>query len=80
MDYTSTLETLESFWMAFSRCYEHRVGAWTILYPLVEVSSPWNCSCKSTRRLVHSESIIKHSIYMDYTSSCIDALKVYLNA
>ena len=33
MDYTITLETLESFWMAFSRCFEHRVGAWAILYP-----------------------------------------------
>ena len=40
MDYTSTLETLESFWMALSRCSEHRVGAWAILYPLVNVSCP----------------------------------------
>ena len=62
MDYTITLETLESFWMAFSRCFEHRVGAWAILYPLVKVSSPWNCSEKSRRRLVYSESIITHSI------------------
>ena len=44
MDYTSTLETLESFWMALSRCSVHRVGAWAILYPLVMVSSPGNCS------------------------------------
>ena len=40
MDYTSTLETLESFWMALFRCSVHRVGAWAILYPLVTVSSP----------------------------------------
>ena len=44
MDYTSTLETLESFWIALSRCSVHRVGARVILYPLVMVSSPGNCS------------------------------------
>ena len=44
MDYTSTLETLESFWTALSRCSEHRVGVWAIVYPLVTVSSPGNCS------------------------------------
>ena len=35
MDYTSTLETLEDFWMRLSWCFEHQVGAWAILYPLV---------------------------------------------
>ena len=47
LDYTSTLETLESFWIALSRCFEHQVGAWAILYPLVKVSSPWNYSWKN---------------------------------
>ena len=44
MDYTSTLETLESFWMALSRCSVHQVGAWAILYPFVMVSSTGSCS------------------------------------
>ena len=37
MDYTSTRETLGSFWMALSRCSVHRVEAWAILYLLVKV-------------------------------------------
>ena len=37
MDYTSTLEVLENFWMALSRCSKHPVGAWAILYHLVKV-------------------------------------------
>ena len=40
MDYMSTLETLESFWMALSSCSEHQIGASTFLYPLFEVSKP----------------------------------------
>ena len=44
MDYTSTLETLKSFWIALSRCSVHQVRAWGILYDLVTVSSPGNCS------------------------------------
>ena len=40
MDYTSTLETLESFSMALSRDSEHQVRAWVILYLFVKVSSP----------------------------------------
>ena len=44
MDYTSTLQTLEDFWMTLSWCSEHHFRAWAILYPLIKVSSPWNCS------------------------------------
>ena len=44
MNYTSTLETLEDFWMTLSRWSEDRVGAWAIFYILVKVSSPGNCS------------------------------------
>ena len=54
MEYTSTLEILEGFSNALSRCSEHRVGAWVILYPLVKVrgslellivsSTPWQGS------------------------------------
>ena len=62
MDYTSTLETLEGLWMTLSWCFAHRVKAWAILYPFVKVSSPGNCSWWSTMRLVHSQSIIKHTI------------------
>ena len=43
MEYTSTLETLEDFWMSLSWCSEHQVGAWAILYPLVKVYSTENC-------------------------------------
>ena len=39
MDYTSTLETLESFWIAISRFSAHQIRAFVILYPLVKVSS-----------------------------------------
>ena len=62
MDYMSTLENLEDFWMISYLCSEHQVGAWAILYPMVKVCNPWNCSLYSTRSLVHSESIIKNSI------------------
>ena len=37
MDYTSTLEGLEGFWNALTRCSKNRVGSWAILYPLVKV-------------------------------------------
>ena len=37
MHYTSALETLESFWLALSRCSEHRVGAWAIFSPLLRL-------------------------------------------
>ena len=37
MEYTSTLETIEDFWMSLSRCSEHQVGAWAILYTLVRL-------------------------------------------
>ena len=40
MDYTSTLENIEDFWMTLSRFSEHHVGVWAILYSLVKVSSP----------------------------------------
>ena len=33
MDYTSTVETLEDFWMTLSWCFEHQVKAWAILTP-----------------------------------------------
>ena len=33
MVYTSTLETLEDFWMSLSWCSKHQVGGWAILYP-----------------------------------------------
>ena len=69
MEYKSTLETFESFWMALSRCSEQRVGALAILYHFVKVSNPLNCSLYSRRRLVHCQSIIKHAISMDYTST-----------
>ena len=69
MHYTSTLETLESFWNPLSMSSAHEVGALTILYPLVKVSNPGICSLYSTRCLVHSQSIIKHAIKMDYTSA-----------
>ena len=36
MDYMSTLEGLEGFWIASARCSEHRVTDWVILYPLVK--------------------------------------------
>ena len=68
MDYTSTLETLEGFWMTLSRCSEHRVRVWAILYSLVLVRNPGNCSLYSTRCLVCSQSINKHAIKMDYTN------------
>ena len=44
MDYTNTLETLESFLNALSMSSGHRVGGLAILYPLVKVSSVGNCS------------------------------------
>ena len=44
MDYTSTLETLEDFWMTLCWCAELEIGARAILYPLVMVSNPGNCS------------------------------------
>ena len=69
MHYTSTLETLESFWNPISMSSAYEVGALAILYPLVEVKNPGNCSLYSTRCLVHSQSIIKHPIKMDYTST-----------
>ena len=69
MHYTSILETLESFWNPLSMCSAHRVGALAILYPLVKVSSTGNCSWYSIRGLVHSQSIIKHAIEMEYTST-----------
>ena len=37
MHYTSTLETLESFWNPLSMCFAHRVGALAILYALVRL-------------------------------------------
>ena len=43
MDYTSTLETIEDFWMTLSWCSKHQVSAWAILYPLVKVSNAGNC-------------------------------------
>ena len=62
MDYTSTLETLEGFWMTLSWCFEHQVKAWAILYLLVKVSNPGNPSWWSKMRLVNSQSIINHAI------------------
>ena len=62
MDFSTTLVTLEDFRMTLSWRSELQIGAQAILYPFVKVSIPWNCSWKSTRRLVHSESILKHSI------------------
>ena len=62
MDYTSTLETLEGFWMTLSWCFEHQVKPLAILYPLVKVSNPGNSSWWSTLRLVNSQSIIEHAI------------------
>ena len=44
IDYTSTVDILEGLWMILSWCFEHQVGALAILYPLVKVSSPGNCS------------------------------------
>ena len=44
MDYTSTLETLEDFWMTLSWRSKLQIGARAILYPLVKVSIPGNCS------------------------------------
>ena len=80
MHYTSTLENLECLWNPLSMCSTHRVGAFAILYPLVKVSTTENCSCKHAFRihglhgtqqvaLVHSQSIIKDAIKMDYTST-----------
>ena len=69
MDYTSTLETLECFWMTLSWCLEHQVKPWVILYPFVKVSNAGNSSWWSTMRLVNSQSIIQHAISMDYTST-----------
>ena len=37
MHYTSTLETLESFWNPLSMCSTHHVEALEILYTLVKV-------------------------------------------
>ena len=62
MDYTSTLETLEIFWMALSICSAHRVGALVILYPLVKVSITGNCSWESIMNILHSQSIIKSAM------------------
>ena len=44
MDYKSTLETLEDFWMTLSWRPELQAGARAILYPLVKVSNPGKCS------------------------------------
>ena len=78
MDYTSTLETLEGFWMTLSRCSKHLVRDWAILYSLVKVRNPWNCSLYSTRCLVYSHSINKHAIKVDYTST-LETLESFLN-
>ena len=78
MDYTSTLETLEGFRMTLSRCSEHRVRAWAILYSLVKVENPGNCSLYSTRFLVYSQSINNHAIKMDYTSA-LETLESFSN-
>ena len=45
MDYTSTLETLESFSNPLSMSSAHRVRAWMILHPLVKVSIPGIAHC-----------------------------------
>ena len=37
MDYTSTLETLEDFWMTLARDCANHIGALEILYGLVKV-------------------------------------------
>ena len=37
MDYTSTLETLESLSNALARHCAHHIGAWKILYVMVNV-------------------------------------------
>ena len=58
MDYPSTLETLEDFWMILCWRSELQIGARAILYPLVKVSIPGNSSMLSTKCLVHSQSII----------------------
>ena len=42
MHYTSTLETLESFWNPLSMCSAHHAGASEILYAFVKVKE----SCK----------------------------------
>ena len=69
MYYTSTLEALENFLNLLSMSSAHEVGALAILYPFAKVSNSGNCSLYSTRCLVHSQSIIKHAIKMDYTSA-----------
>ena len=78
MDYSSTLETFETFWMALFRFSEHRVRAWAILYSFVKVKNPKNCSLYSTRCLVYSQSINKHAIKMDYTST-LETLESFSN-
>ena len=62
MVYTSTLETVEDFWMSLSWCSEHQVGARAIHYPLIKVCSTGNSSWWSRGCLVHSQSIIKHAV------------------
>ena len=78
-DYTSTLETLGYFCMTLSWCSEHQVGTWAILYPLLKVSSPGNCSSYSTMHHVHSQSIIKSAIWLDYTCT-LETLEGLSNA
>ena len=76
MHYTSTLQTLENFCNPLSMSSAQKVGALAILYPLVKVSNAWNCSLYTKRCLVHSQSIVKHAIKMDYTSA-LETLKVF---
>ena len=62
MNFTSTLEALESFWNPLSMSSAHEVGALVILYPFVKVSNPGNCSWQSAMHVVHSQSIIKSAM------------------
>ena len=41
MEYTTTLDTLESFLNALSRCSKHWVRASAILYQMVKVRMSW---------------------------------------
>ena len=58
----STIATLEGFSNPLAWCSKHLFGAWTILYPLVEVREFWEMLMVLMKApMVHSGSIIKHA-------------------
>ena len=67
MDYMRTLETLEGFSNALGRCSKHPVGAWAIIYPLVQVRGSLELLNVAKKAPCSLSVYYLACVFMDYT-------------